>query len=168
MEMRYLCEWEDTRVEQNRIKLDNEEEKYMNTINQYQTEMEYEGRIHMELTTYLQESTDDSTQALENWIEKYDQDLEYMDAQIYNLKQRREEQELKFNELKQLYDKRQKEIEEWLVVKARMQEEERQLRLMEQAATRIQVIRFSQTLRETYIELITSGFCLCFGPGLMV
>lgn len=101
--------------------------------------MELENRIHAELQRFLTETMDDSFEQLENWMDRYDRELEEKDAQIYQMKMKKAAMDTKLENMKCTYLERQKAINDWLEVKAKMEAEAERIRKEQWAALIIQV-----------------------------
>lgn len=137
--MRYVEKWETARRSQNSLKLKICEDKFRDAISDYKNKMELENRIHAELQRFLTETMDDSFEQLENWMDRYDRELEEKDAQIYQMKMKKAAMDTKLENMKCTYLERQKAINDWLEVKAKMEAEAERIRKEQWAALIIQV-----------------------------
>lgn len=76
---------------------------------------------------------------MEEWVDRYDKELDEYEAKVMQLNIKQEQLEARHNVYQMVYDRRQQEIEEWLVIKEqRRQEEEYRDRCID-AAEKIQV-----------------------------
>lgn len=135
---KYIQGWENSRIEMNQINLLNQEEYYSNQIKSYTSEIEREERVHTEVELFLIETMKEYEEQILVWMEKYDQELEEKETDIQVLKEKREEQFIKLENLAKLYDKHKIEIEEYLVVREKRRQEQEKFEKMVQATLRIQ------------------------------
>lgn len=77
---------------------------------------------------------------IQKWSATYDEEMDKLDMEIYELKNKRDVQFERFEALLTKYESRKMQIEEYLAYKeVKRKEEEERLRI-ERAATRIQVL----------------------------
>lgn len=82
--------------------MNKKEEYYNNIIEENQYNYARENRINAEIEAYLIEMDSTYLNSIDKWMEKYDRDLETMEIDIQYLKEKREEQITKLENLSKL------------------------------------------------------------------
>lgn len=99
---KYIDTWERARCAQNQVETNRKEEYFSNIIREYQNNYERENRINAEIEAYLRQTENTHIGDIEMWMDKYDKDLETKELDIQCMKERREEQISKLEELSKL------------------------------------------------------------------
>ncbi|KAK4880373.1 hypothetical protein RN001_008519 [Aquatica leii] len=138
VKLRYVKEWEESRLEQNDLQLDYAEVFYTRSINNFKTDIDREMRINAEIEGFILEIQQDHTQQIQHWMERYDTEIEVRDTEIQMLKEKREDQFNRLHQLSELFEQHRNDINSYLAVKEirRLEEELRQKQI--RAAIRIQ------------------------------
>ncbi|XP_031345232.1 dynein regulatory complex protein 9 [Photinus pyralis] len=131
IKLNYVKNWEEARLDQNNYALDHSEASYTRTIEDTKSDIEKEIRINVEIESFITETEQDYAQQIQYWMDRYDNEIEARDTEIQVLKEKREEQFNRLQELSLIYEKRKEEIEAYLVLKEkrRLVEEARLRRL---------------------------------------
>lgn len=138
LKIRYVDQWENARIEQGLMICDKNENEQQEIIDQYKNEIEKEIRINIEIENYITENQKDIEESIENWMQRYDTELEEKVMQIQTLKDKKEEQEIKYKQMLLDYEVHGKEIAEFLIFKENKRIEEETEALRNAAATKIQ------------------------------
>ncbi|XP_018330573.1 dynein regulatory complex protein 9-like [Agrilus planipennis] len=134
--MRYVSKWQASRQELNYTILINDETKLRNIINTMEREMERENRVHDEIEKFINEQQKEYEEQIDEWIRRYDTEMEQLDLDISVTNEKIEDQEKKNAEIKNKYEERQRFIEEWLEYREKKRlERERYERIFEAAMT---------------------------------
>lgn len=116
---RYIENWENARIEQGFMVCDKNETEQLDIINKYKSEIEKEIRINSELVSYILENQKDIEEGIDNWTRRYETELEERQTEIQVLKDRREEQQKRYEEMLRTYDEHAQAITEYLALKER-------------------------------------------------
>lgn len=137
LEVQFFDKWEKTRMEQNTMKCQNSEEHFKSVISSTNERISQEKRCHSELNAYFEETKNDHLQKIQEWMQKYDEEIEQREGDIIHLRSDLE----KITEEKKLvgekYEKQQAEIDDWLKYKKIKEEKEQQRQREIDAATKI-------------------------------
>lgn len=130
--------WEQVRIEQEDKILKIEENKLKETHNETIEKISRENRAMDEIEAYIKYKMESLEELTEFWINKYETESEQLDNEIHATKEKISDIKMKSDELKDIYDVRQKEMDEYYEIK-RMQKEALDLaNLQWQSAVRIQ------------------------------
>lgn len=131
IKLNYVKNWEAARLDQSNYSLDHSEGSYTKSINDTKSDIEKELRINVEIEAFITETEQEYAQQIQYWMDRYDNEIETRDTEIQVLKEKREDQFNRLQELLQIYEKRKEEIEAYLVLKEkrRLVEEGRLKRL---------------------------------------
>uniref|UniRef100_A0AAR5PMW4 Dynein regulatory complex protein 9 n=1 Tax=Dendroctonus ponderosae TaxID=77166 RepID=A0AAR5PMW4_DENPD len=138
LEVQFFDKWEKTRIEQNTMKCQNNEEHFKSIISSTKEIINVEKRCHNELDSYFEETKSDYLQKIQQWMQKYDEEIEQREGDIIHLRSDLEKITDERKLLCEKYEKQQVEINNWLEYK-RIKEENEGQRLREiDAATKIE------------------------------
>ncbi|KAI4458922.1 dynein regulatory complex protein 9 [Holotrichia oblita] len=135
---RYLDKWENNRCYLNDFRNNSVIQDLNNTIEDYTEKIMLENRIHHETCSYFNGTYNACDHDIERWLRKYDDDLEHIEGNIFEIKINLERCENEFKLLKDDYESRSREMERWVQFKEEMRQKlEHDLRLIA-AVTKIQ------------------------------
>ncbi|XP_023026215.2 dynein regulatory complex protein 9 [Leptinotarsa decemlineata] len=100
--------------------------------------IELENRCHLEFMNYIEESRNDLSEQIQYWIKHYDEEIERRETEMMNLKSDLEKITDSHAILKETYETRKAEIEDWLEYKRLKKEKEDHIQMEQRAARKIQ------------------------------
>ncbi|KAF5272798.1 hypothetical protein FQA39_LY07825 [Lamprigera yunnana] len=138
IKLKYVKDWEESRLDQNDSQLDYAERAYMKIINHYKNDIDKEMRISAEIESFILEVQQDHTQSIQQWMERYDAEIEVRDMEIQIMKGNRETQLDRIQKLSELFEIHRVEIEEYLVEREKIRQNEEIKQTQLKAAIKIQ------------------------------
>ncbi|CAK1551012.1 unnamed protein product [Leptosia nina] len=96
IESRYIDNWQRARSEQHVQTIADKEESPTHTIEHYKQRADHEQRVHTEVELLINIIINETLQKVEDWMNKYDKDMEHIDLKI----------QIKKNEYQNEYDRR--------------------------------------------------------------
>ncbi|KAL0272694.1 UNVERIFIED_CONTAM: hypothetical protein PYX00_005566 [Menopon gallinae] len=114
IEEQFVDKWEITRGKQNVMRLRDEEDSYRNQIEDLTTKMVLEKRVNDEMQLYIKSNQMELEEQLEEWMTRYDTEMERRENKILQLKYMRDQTEEEVKRLQSLFDARQNEMKEWI------------------------------------------------------
>ncbi|CAG4931163.1 unnamed protein product [Parnassius apollo] len=82
IQTRYVENWERSRTEQHQQNIADKESPASNTIESYKMRIDHEQRVHSEFELLTNIIINETLNKVENWMDKYDKDMEAMDLKI--------------------------------------------------------------------------------------
>ncbi|CAK1583374.1 unnamed protein product [Parnassius mnemosyne] len=82
IQTRYVENWERSRTEQHQQNIADKESPPSNTIESYKMRIDHEQRVHSEFELLTNIIINETLEKVENWMNKYDKDMEAMDLKI--------------------------------------------------------------------------------------
>ncbi|XP_069678794.1 dynein regulatory complex protein 9-like [Periplaneta americana] len=134
MKLRFVSHWERTREEQNKLRLGKLTDVLKERLQTLEEEQQKEYRVNMAIRRYMDMSQMELLKQVETWMDKYDQDMEIKDHNIFELEFKRLKQQQRYTELRELLEQQRDDMHGWLIYK----EEKRSKEEREAMATRIQ------------------------------
>ncbi|KAK9754319.1 IQ calmodulin-binding motif [Popillia japonica] len=135
---RYVHKWENNRCYLHNFQQDSITNDLRSIIDEYNNKIMLENRIHHETCSYFDGTYDSTEKDIEMWLGKYDEDLERIEGDIFEVRMGLERCENEFKSLKEEYESRSREMETWMQFKEEMRlKMEYELKLAA-AATKIQ------------------------------
>ncbi|GJQ82965.1 putative IQ domain-containing protein G [Trypoxylus dichotomus] len=138
IERGYVDKWEDNRCYLSGFLNDSREKQLRDEIQEYEKKIAHENRVHNEICIFMEHSMRHSSVETDNWLERYDRDLEALEGRIYEIKINIEQCETSFKLMDKEYESRALEIEDWLRFKEKLRKEEEELLNRNIAAIRVQ------------------------------
>ncbi|KAJ3660554.1 hypothetical protein Zmor_004996 [Zophobas morio] len=135
----YVQKWQQSREEQNLMRLQGRENFHKSTTEHYEHEKYCESIIHESVAKYYNEVKDDYFKQIEDLMAAYDKDLEDRDNTIYQMRLQLEKVQEEKNRQQKLYEDRNKAMEEWIEYKRKKREKIARQFLKNRAATKIQI-----------------------------
>lgn len=111
--------WEQVRIEQEDKLLKIEEHKLKETNNETIEKISRENRAMDDIEAYIKYKMESLEELTEFWINKYETESEQYDSDIHATKEQISDINTKNDELRDIYDGRQKEMDEYYEVKRR-------------------------------------------------
>lgn len=117
MRVRYVRNWENARQGQQNHFYRNLEQKYDNEIRESEKQIVQELRCQVESEYFLMTNIEWMKSQCVEWMEKYDADYEQVEFELHKAKDNIEEFETYWQSMKELYEKRQKKMNDWIKYK---------------------------------------------------
>lgn len=114
--------WEQVRIDQEDKLLKIEENKLKETHNETKNKISRENRACHDIEAYIKFKMEELQELTEFWINKYETESEQLDNEIHATKEKISEIKMKSDELKDIYDGRQKEMDDYYEIKRQQQE----------------------------------------------
>ncbi|KAG5898341.1 hypothetical protein JTB14_034324 [Gonioctena quinquepunctata] len=137
-EMIYFTNWEKARQEQNVKTCSDKENIHETVIIDTSNQIDLENGTHAELGSYIAESKNDYADEIQYWMKHYDEEIEWRETEMLNLKTDLEDITVNHISIKKTYETRIREMEDWEEYKRIKKEKEKQLQLEIWAAMKIQ------------------------------
>ncbi|KAL3281474.1 hypothetical protein HHI36_004683 [Cryptolaemus montrouzieri] len=134
----YLDNWEKSRRQQNYRVKTGREDMFQQRINTARSDSRKENRVHSEIGSYMAEFFQDTENSIQEWMNTYDKDIEKKEEDILKMGFNIESLNNDLNSLREQYDKRNQEINDWLEKKAEKERIEEEKRFLNRMATKIQ------------------------------
>ncbi|KAK9869499.1 hypothetical protein WA026_003252 [Henosepilachna vigintioctopunctata] len=134
----YLDNWENSRRQQNiRVKTD-KENLYESRVENARKNIKNETRVHMDIESYMTNYFKDTEDAIQDWMNTYDRDIENKEEEIMKMGFNIETLGNQLTKLQEDFTKRTEDINNWLERKAEKRRIEEENRFRNQMATKIQ------------------------------
>ncbi|XP_039296799.1 dynein regulatory complex protein 9 isoform X1 [Nilaparvata lugens] len=113
VEIKYTEKWEAARAEQNLTIASIEEARLTKMLRVLQYRIDFEERVHTEITMYLEQTTLKFEEDLKAWMQKYDEQMNLYDRELLDIKEKRGIQLEKLNSLTKKFHDHARKIKEY-------------------------------------------------------
>ncbi|XP_075227277.1 dynein regulatory complex protein 9-like [Lycorma delicatula] len=111
-EERYVKAWEDSRIEQNKMKIENKENELVKELKMLASDQKQDTRIHSEIESYILIQIARLEALIMDWTEKYNKELETRDNELIILNAEKENINSKLKNLVIKFHQQRETVEE--------------------------------------------------------
>ncbi|CAH0690004.1 unnamed protein product [Spodoptera exigua] len=110
---RYITNWQRARTEQHDQTIDDKESSPSNAINYYRNRSNQEQRVHSEIELLFNIFISETLTKVENWMNKYDKDMEAIDLQITIMKNKYQDEVSRRKGMEEDLARHEDQMEQW-------------------------------------------------------
>ncbi|XP_049878044.1 dynein regulatory complex protein 9-like isoform X3 [Pectinophora gossypiella] len=110
---RYVDNWQNARTEQHKDVIHGKESFYSDSTEFYKMRTDHESRVHLEVENFTNILINETLKSIEDWMDKYEEDMEKIDLRIQIQKNDYQNMHDKRRGMEKLYNKHWKEMKDW-------------------------------------------------------